>query len=89
MKTRFDDLAIGLKNKITEGGGTFMKANIDSLVEEFLAGQDFGDLEREYLIPADTFRTTYGGLLKGLLQAYATGFDAKMEEYGICFWGIN
>lgn len=85
LKTRFDDLAIGLKNKITEGGGTFMKANIDSLVEEFLAGQDFGDLEREYLIPADTFRTTYGGLLKGLLQAYATGFDAKMEEYGIDF----
>ena len=82
---RFNELAEKLRASLAglDGKGTFMKADIDAKVEEFLTAEDFGDLEGEYLIPADTFKMTYSGLLKGLLTAYVEGFKMAMEAQGI------
>ncbi len=82
---RFTDLADKLKLDIAglDGKGTFLKAEIDTKVDEFLASENFSDLEAKYYIPSDTFKTTFVGLLKGLLTAYVTGFDAAMQKQGI------
>ncbi|MBR3131944.1 ABC transporter ATP-binding protein/permease [Candidatus Saccharibacteria bacterium] len=84
---RFKDLASKLKLEIAglDGSGTFLKAEIDTKVEDFLADEGFNDLEAKYSIPAETFKTTFAGLLKGLLSAYATGFGAAMEKQSIPF----
>lgn len=85
LVSRFNDLSEKLKLAIAglDGTGTFMKSEIDSTVDEFLDSESFSELEAEYLIPADTFKTTYSGLLKGLLSAYVEGFKAAMESQGI------
>ena len=85
LTERFKSLSDKLKLSIAglDGKGTFMKAEIDTKVEEFIANEDFSDLEAKYLIPADNFKTTFSGLLKGLLTAYATAFDAAMQKQGI------
>ena len=85
LTNRFEDLADSLKTSIAglDGNGTFMKADIDKLVDEFLANESFGDFESQYSIPADTFKTTFAGLLKGLLNAYVTGFDQAMQKQSI------
>ena len=85
LVTRFKELADGLRISIAglDGSGTFMKAEIDAKVEEFLADKSFADFEAEYMVPAETFKTTYSGLLKGLLSAYVEGFKAAMEAQGI------
>ena len=82
---RFNSLAEELRTLLAglDSKGTFMKADIDAKVEEFLTGEDFGDLEGEYLISADTFKMTYSGLLKGLLTAYVEGFKAAMDAQNI------
>lgn len=85
LTERFKSLSDKLKLSIAglDGKGTYMKAEIDAKVDEFIAGEDFSDLEAKYLIPADNFRTTFSGLLKGLLTAYVTAFDAAMQKQGI------
>ncbi|MBQ3470231.1 ABC transporter ATP-binding protein/permease [Candidatus Saccharibacteria bacterium] len=82
---RFKSLTEKLKLSIAglDGGGTFMKADIDSIIDNFIKNEDFNDLEKDYLIPAETFKTAYVGLLKGFLSAYVTGFDATMQEQSI------
>ncbi|MDO4746942.1 MAG: ABC transporter ATP-binding protein/permease [Candidatus Saccharibacteria bacterium] len=85
LTERFKILSDKLKLSIAglDGKGTFMKAEIDAKVDEFIASEVFSDLEAKYLIPADNFRTTFSGLLKGLLTAYVTAFDAAMQKQGI------
>lgn len=82
---RFKSLTEKLKLSIAglDGSGTFMKADIDSIIDNFIENEDFSDLEKDYLIPAETFKTTYVGLLKGFLSAYVTGFDVAMQEQNI------
>lgn len=84
---RFKSLVDKLKLNIAglDGTGTFMKAEIDTKVDEFLAGEDFSDLEAKYLIPADTFKTTFAGLVKGFLTAYTTAFQTAMDAQHIPF----
>lgn len=36
-------------------------------------------MEKDYTIPADTFKTTYKSLLKGLLDSYITAYNAYMK----------
>ena len=36
-------------------------------------------MEKEYTIPADTFKTTYKSLLKGLLDSYITAYNSYMK----------
>lgn len=83
--SEFKDLASGLKLKIAglDGKGTFKKDEIDQIVDEFLKDKDFSSFETKYLIPADTFKATYAGLIKGFLSAYVTTFDQSMKEQSI------
>ena len=85
LTNRFTELAGKLKASIAkeDGSGTFMKSDIDNIVDEFIKEESFSDLESKYYIPADTFKTTFAGLLKGLLNAYATGFEAAMQAQNI------
>ena len=82
---RFKDLADQLKLSVAglDGTGTFMKAEIESKVDEFMEDQSFSDLESKYYIPPDTYKSAFSGLLKGLLTAYAAGFDTAMQAQGI------
>ena len=85
LTDRLTELAERLKSSIAgvDGAETFLKSEIDAKVDDFLSNEDFGDLEAKYFIPAETFNTTFAGLLKGLLTAYVSGFDAAMQEKGI------
>ena len=85
LTNKFKELAEQLKLSIAglDGKGTFLKADIDTIVEEFIAEKDFRDLEAKYLIPSENFKSSFAGLLKGSLTAYATGFDAAMQKQGI------
>ena len=85
LSERFNELAERLRLTLAglDGHGTFMKSEIDVKVDEFLGGESFDDLEAEYMIPAETFATTYSGLLKGLLSAYVEAFKAAMEAQSI------
>ena len=85
LTARFEELAKGLAAYIKEKypAGAFMKADIEKIVDEYLSEQDFSDLEAEYLIPGETFKTTYRGLLQGMLEAYAQAFGVAMGSYDI------
>ena len=52
--------------------------NIDKIVENYLNGNEpqkiMASLEAKYIIPKETFKTTYSGLLKGLLQIYIKSY---------------
>ena len=85
LTERFKSLADKLKLDTAglDGTGTFMKSEIDTKVDDFLENESFADLEGKYYISADTFKSTFAGLLKGLLTAYVTGFDAAMQAQSI------
>ena len=78
-KKRFDDslskLSTGLFNSIN---GNISINDIDKTVNNYLKGSNVSkitkSLEKEYVIPKDTFKTAYAGLLKGLLQVYITSY---------------
>ena len=85
LVNHFTDLANQLKLSLAglDGHGTFMKSEIDAKIDDFIQKQDFASFEAEYMIPAEHFKTTYSGLLKGLLAAYVEGFKAAMEAQSI------
>lgn len=58
-------------------------ASVDTIVDTFMAKQNFADLEATYKIPAGTFGSTYVGLMKGLVNAYITAYNTAMEEMGL------
>ena len=59
LKTEFNE-------KLSEMmlAGTFDPTKIEEYVDDFMNQQDFSDLEEKYLVPAETFKTAYTGLLK-------------------------
>ena len=71
----FDTLAKGLINSITNEFGL---NEVDAIVDNYLSSEDatkiLNNLENSYVIPADTFKTTYSGLLKGLLSLYISSY---------------
>ncbi len=50
--------------------------DLDKIVNNYLSGTEpakaMVELEKKYVIPKETFKSTYAGLLKGLLQIYIT-----------------
>ena len=60
--------------------GEINEEDIDNIVNNYLNGyepsQKMSSLEEKYIIPKDTFKTAYSGLLKGLLQAYVNSYEA-------------
>jgi len=64
--------------------GEFDEKDIDNIVDKYLNSKDVSksltSLESKYVIPKDTFKTAYSGLLKGLLQAYVSGYQVAMSS---------
>ena len=64
--------------------GEFSQSDVDKIVEDYLNTSEttsiLANMEKQYVIPASTFKTTYSALLKGLLQAYITGYNAYMSK---------
>ena len=57
--------------------------DVDKISDDYLNGYEasriMSSLEAKYVIPKDTFKTAYSGLLKGLLQVYINSYHAKNE----------
>ncbi len=73
-------LANGLFNSIK---GEIDTANVDKIVSNYLeqyeASQMLSSLEKNYVIPKDTFKTAYSGILKSLLQIYITTYSSMSQ----------
>ena len=52
--------------------------NMDSIIDNYLENNisKLEDLESNYVLPSDTFKTTYKGLLKSILQVYLSSYNA-------------
>ncbi len=84
-KTMFSDNLNKFTNDIFNTiNNEFSKNDIDTIVNNYLnnynAGKTLSEMEDKYIIPKDTFKTAYSGLLKGLLQAYITGYNTYMSS---------
>lgn len=78
---RFTELSDAFATE--KAGATIATSDVEAMVDEFMARQDFTELEGAYKLPAETFRTSYAGLLKGLVNAYIVAYNTAMEEMGI------
>ena len=67
--------------EIFDSNHEFFAKDIDMIVDSYLNTKVniFLDMEREYVIPSDTFKTTYKGLLTTLLGTYASGYNVYMK----------
>lgn len=68
-------------------GKTIKLNDIDSIIsnymEEYKASNILNEMEKNYVIPKETFKTTYSGLLKTLLQVYINAYcsvDSSLTE---------
>ena len=78
-KNTFKDTLNSFANGILESvSGEIKEEDIDGIVSNYLAQKEqkskLSDLEKEYVIPKETFETAYSGLLKGLLQVYVNAY---------------
>ena len=79
-----DNLNI-LANGVMESiNNEFSLSDVENITNSYLDNYDSGrllsEMESSYVIPKDTFKTTYSGLLKGLLEAYITGYNTYMSS---------
>ena len=65
--------------------GSFDGSDVDNIVSSYLDKESskLNDLEKNYIIPAYTFKVTYSTLLKGYLNAYIAGYNASCSTLGI------
>ena len=79
FNNNLNKLSKGIFDNIKE---EFSVKDIETLVNKYLDSYDAGKLlsnmEKEYVIPKSVFKTAYSGLLKGLLQAYISGYNLYM-----------
>ena len=78
-KNAFNDTLNNFAKGILENiSGEIKEEDIDGIVSNYLAQKEqkskLSDLEKEYVIPKETFETAYSGLLKGLLQVYVNAY---------------
>ncbi|HCC03294.1 MAG TPA: ABC transporter, partial [Clostridiales bacterium] len=63
--------------------GEIKEENIDGIVADYLSKSESKSrllkLEKDYVIPKETFETAYSGLLKGLLQVYINAYKASAQ----------
>ena len=78
-KKKFEDALSTFANGIFKDITDKVSVNdIDKIVNKYLEKNSslevLKSLEKEYVIPNDTFKNAYAGLLKGLLQVYITSY---------------
>ncbi|MBR0479700.1 ABC transporter ATP-binding protein/permease [Candidatus Saccharibacteria bacterium] len=79
LDARLEELKTGLTTAISEkiAEGSFDPTKIEEYVEEFVGEEDFGELETNYLVPAENFAAAFSGLLK---LALVGGQDELIDE---------
>ena len=71
----FNTLATNLFNSInSEISINDIENTVTNYLDEYESGNILSSLEKDYIIPKDTFKITYNGLLKGLLQVYIMSY---------------
>ena len=77
FSNNLNTLADGMFNSIK---GEFTVDDVDKKVDNYLKSKEVtkavSELESKYVIPKNTFKTAYSGLLKGLLQVYVASYTA-------------
>ena len=81
---KYKTLAENLKNELT-AKGSFKKADIAGIVDEFVTRQDFSEIEANYYLPQDNAREMYKGLLTTTLEGYVTAYAAVMQQFDPTF----
>ncbi|MDO4612282.1 MAG: ABC transporter ATP-binding protein/permease [Candidatus Saccharibacteria bacterium] len=81
LSERLASLTQGFNNKIGELvlSGSFDPAKYEEYVNEFMAEQDFSDLTASYLVPAETFREVFTGLVKLGLPGAPTEAEGMID----------
>lgn len=80
---RFKDLANGLKAEtMARDTHGFLKSDEEQIVKDYIAKQDFSDLESNYFLPKSSFAEMYQGLLIGLMEIYAQGYEVALQGMG-------
>ncbi|MDO4526550.1 MAG: ABC transporter ATP-binding protein/permease [Candidatus Saccharibacteria bacterium] len=85
LMNKFREMALGLMSEIAglEKDGTYQISEIETLVSDYIARQDFSELEAKYLLPGSVYSEMYSGLLKGYLTTYANAYAKAYEQiYG-------
>ena len=81
FKDTLNTFASGLLDTVS---GEIKEEEIDSIVNNYLKKQEqkskMASLEKEYVLPKQTFETAYSGLLKGLLQIYINAYNAAKQS---------
>ena len=80
-KKAFNDTLSTFENGIFSSiNSTISMNDIDSTISSYLnkesSKNELSKLESSYIIPSSTYKTTYTGLLKGLLQVYISAYYA-------------
>ena len=80
FKENLDYFANGILENVS---GELKEENIDGIVADYLSKSEsksrLSKLEKDYVIPKETFETAYSGLLKGLLQVYINAYKASAQ----------
>ena len=75
FSNNLNTLADGMFNSIK---GEFTVDDVDKIVDNYLKSKEVtkavAELESKYVIPKNTFKSAYSGLLKGLLQVYVASY---------------
>ncbi len=75
-----DNLDILINGMFNSINGGFEEGDIEKIVSTYLDGyepsQILSSLENKYVIPKNTFKQTYSGLLKSLLQIYVKTYSS-------------
>ncbi len=83
-KEKFNATLNTLVNGLFDNNTTeFALDEVDTIVDEYLESTDasnaLSEMEKEFVIPKETLKLTYKGLLKGLLQIYITGYNTYLK----------
>ena len=70
-------------NYILNNNSELKSSMIDEIINNCLNNYDYKltEMEKVYVIPKETIKTTYIGLLKGFLSAYITSYNTYMSSF--------
>lgn len=72
---RCEELANKLKNELAVAG-SFKKADIETIVSDFMSRQDLSDLTTKYYLPVEQSNSLYQNLMSATLTAYVKAYSA-------------
>lgn len=72
---RYEELANKLKNELVVAG-SFKKADIETIVSDFMSRQDLSDLTTKYYLPVEQSNSLYQNLMSATLTAYVKAYSA-------------